>query len=58
LLGWQLDLYIMHLLRSFQDFMLLILLPHGLNHKLALSLVEGILLVEDSVRELILEFVV
>jgi len=38
--------------------MLLVLLSHGLNHQLALSFVEGVLLVKDSVRELILEFIV
>jgi hypothetical protein len=38
--------------------MLLVLLPHGLNHQLALSLVEGVLLVKDGMRELILEFVI
>ena len=38
--------------------MLLVLLSHGLNHQLALSLVEGVLLVKNGVRELILEFVI
>ena len=38
--------------------MLLVLLPHGLNHQLALSLVKGVLLVKDGMRELILEFVI
>jgi hypothetical protein len=40
------------------DFLLLVLLPHGLNHQLALSLVESVLLVQDCVSELILEFIV
>ena len=60
--GRELDLHILNLLRwCFLDqhhLLLLVLLPHGLNHQLALSLVESVLLVKDCVRELILEFVI